>query len=39
MARVDYSDPAKHNERTRELLREMAKIHPEDPRAEMWAKV
>src|SRR5450432_2293980 len=27
------------DERTRELLREMATLHPEDPRAEMWAKV
>jgi molecular chaperone DnaJ len=26
------------NERTRELLREMAKVDSSDPRAEMWAK-
>ena len=31
--------PDPRDERTRELLREMAKLHPEDPRAEMWAKV
>jgi molecular chaperone DnaJ len=31
--------PEPRDERTRELLREMAKLHPEDPRAEMWTKV
>lgn len=31
--------PDPRDERTRELLREMATLHPEDPRAEMWAKV
>jgi molecular chaperone DnaJ len=31
--------PDPRDERTRELLREMAKLHPEDPRAEMWSKV
>ena len=31
--------PEPRDERTRELLREMAKLHPEDPRSEMWAKV
>jgi len=31
---IEAPDP--HDERTRELLRELAKIHPEDPRAEMW---
>jgi molecular chaperone DnaJ len=31
--------PEPRDERTRELLREMAKLHPEDPRSEMWTKV
>ena len=36
---VAIAAPDPRDERTRELLREMAKLHPEDPRAEMWAKV
>ncbi len=36
---VSIAAPDPRDERTRELLREMAKLHPEDPRAEMWAKV
>ena len=36
---VAVQAPESHDERTRELLREMAKIHPEDPRAELWSKV
>src|ERR1035437_711599 len=36
---VAIAAPEPRDERTRELLREMAKLHPEDPRAEMWAKV
>ena len=31
--------PPIRDERTRELLREMSRLHPEDPRAEMWAKI
>jgi molecular chaperone DnaJ len=31
--------PVVQDERTKELLREYAKLHPEDPRAEMWEKV
>jgi len=27
------------DEKTKELLRELAKLNPEDPRAELWAKV
>jgi molecular chaperone DnaJ len=27
------------DERTREILRELAELHPEDPRAELWSKV
>ena len=36
---VAITAPDPRDERTRELLREMAKLHPEDPRSEMWAKV
>ena len=35
---VSIAAPDPRDERTRELLRELAKLHPEDPRAEMWAK-
>jgi molecular chaperone DnaJ len=31
--------PVAQDERTRELLRELGKLHPEDPRAEIWSKV
>src|SRR5690348_12248555 len=34
---IEAPDP--RDERTRELLGELRKMHPEDPRAEMWAKV
>jgi molecular chaperone DnaJ len=33
---VQLEAPEVHDERTKELLREYAKLHPEDPRAEMW---
>jgi molecular chaperone DnaJ len=36
---VKLKTPETHDERTRELLRELGKLHPEDPRKEMWAKV
>jgi molecular chaperone DnaJ len=36
---VSIAVPDPRDERTRELLRELAKLHPEDPRAEMWAKI
>ena len=36
---VAVQAPKAQDERTRELLRELAQLHPEDPRAEMWAKV
>jgi molecular chaperone DnaJ len=36
---VAIGAPDPRDERTRELLREMAKLHPEDPRADIWAKV
>jgi molecular chaperone DnaJ len=31
--------PSVHDERTRELLRELAQVQTEDPRAEIWSKV
>lgn len=31
--------PMPRDERTKELLRELAKLNPEDPRAELWAKI
>ncbi len=31
--------PKVRDERTKEVLRELAKLHPEDPRAEIWEKV
>jgi molecular chaperone DnaJ len=36
---VSVTAPKAQDERTRELLRELAKVHPEDPRAEMWSQV
>jgi molecular chaperone DnaJ len=36
---VSLTAPDPRNERTRELLRELSKLQPEDPRAEMWSKV
>jgi molecular chaperone DnaJ len=27
------------DERSKEILRELAKLNPEDPRAELWSKV
>jgi molecular chaperone DnaJ len=31
--------PDPRDERTRELLKELARLNPEDPRAEIWSKV
>ena len=31
--------PKVQDERTKEILRELAQLHPEDPRADIWAKV
>jgi molecular chaperone DnaJ len=36
---VGIDAPEVRDERTKELLREYAKLHPEDPRAEIWDKV
>jgi molecular chaperone DnaJ len=39
IVQVAIEAPDPHDERTRELLRELSKIHPEDPRASLWSKV
>ncbi len=39
IVRIAVQPPKANDERTRELLRELAELHPEDPRAEMWSKV
>jgi molecular chaperone DnaJ len=36
---VSIQAPDPRDEKTRELLRDLAKLHPEDPRADMWSKV
>jgi molecular chaperone DnaJ len=36
---VTLEAPEVHDERTKELLREYGQLHPDDPRAQMWAKV
>ena len=36
---VTIAGPDPRDERTRELLREMARLNPEDPRAGIWSKV
>jgi molecular chaperone DnaJ len=36
---VSVQVPKVQDERTKEILRELAKLHPEDPREEIWAKV
>ena len=36
---VKVTVPMPRDEKTKELLRELAKLNPEDPRAELWAKV
>jgi molecular chaperone DnaJ len=36
---VAIQAPDPRDERTRELLRELSKLQPEDPRAEVWSKV
>ena len=36
---VQIEAPEVHDERTKELLREYAKLHPADPREAIWAKV
>ena len=36
---ISIQAPVVQDERTKELLREYAKLHPEDPRAEIWSQV
>ena len=36
---ITITVPMPRDERTKELLRELAKLNPEDPRADLWAKV
>lgn len=36
---VSIQAPNAQDERTREILRELAKLHPEDPRSGLWAQV
>jgi molecular chaperone DnaJ len=36
---VAIQAPDPRDERTRELLKELSKLHPEDPRGEIWQKV
>jgi molecular chaperone DnaJ len=39
LVEVAIQAPEPRDEDTRELLRKLAKLHPEDPRAAMWTKV
>ena len=39
LVEVQVEAPEVHDERTKELLREYAKLHPDDPRASIWAQV
>jgi molecular chaperone DnaJ len=39
LVEVELVAPVVHDERTKELLREYAELHPEDPRAEIWNQV
>jgi len=36
---ITVTVPMPRDERTKELLRELAKLNPDDPRAELWGKV
>src|SRR5581483_7767430 len=36
---IKITVPMPRDERTKELFREIAKLNPEDPRQELWAKV
>ena len=36
---VQVQAPEVHDERTKEILRELARLHPADPRADIWTKV
>ncbi|HYL14911.1 MAG TPA: DnaJ C-terminal domain-containing protein, partial [Terriglobales bacterium] len=36
---IKVTVPMPRDEKTKELLRELAKLNPEDPRAELWSKI
>ncbi|HET7442260.1 MAG TPA: J domain-containing protein [Terriglobales bacterium] len=36
---IKIAVPMPHDEKTKELLRELAKLNPEDPRAELWRQL
>ncbi len=36
---IKITVPMPHDERTKELLRELARLNPEDPRADLWNKI
>ena len=36
---VAIEPPEPRDERTKEILRELSTLHPEDPRSEIWSKV
>jgi len=36
---VSITVPRVQDERSKEILRELAKLNPEDPRAELWSKI
>ena len=36
---IQITVPMPRDERTKEILRELAELNPEDPRAELWNKV
>jgi len=36
---VRVTVPMPRDEKTKELLRELAKLNPEDPRAELWKEI
>jgi molecular chaperone DnaJ len=36
---IKITVPMPRDERSKEILRELAKLNPEDPRAELWSKV
>lgn len=36
---VQIQSPPARDERSREILRELGRLHPEDPRGEIWSKV
>jgi molecular chaperone DnaJ len=39
MVTIEIVVPQVRDERSKEILRELAKLNPEDPRESMWAKV